>query len=105
MKLISLIFFFEFKNRNSDGLIREQTDFVNIFVYDETLRNIVRNQLNKSDRVRVEGQLKQKVCVDDKGNKRYMGYIEATKIAKLVTFRRAIETRNQVKTLEKQAIK
>lgn len=73
--------------RNSDGQEVEETDFIPVFAYNESLRNIIRTQLKRLDRVRVEGFLKYKTCVDNKGKKQYKCYIEANKIAKLLTFR------------------
>lgn len=92
-----------FSNRYSDGLSEEKTDFVPVFVYNENLRNIVRNQMNKLDQVRVEGNLKYKVCIDHEGRKRYKGYIEATNVAKLLSFRLATE--NQMESKQERAIK
>lgn len=73
--------------RNSDGIKEERTDFIPVFVYNETLRNIVRNQLQRLDRVRIDGQLKYKACLDEKGKKQYKGYILANRIAKLIKLR------------------
>lgn len=87
----------------SDGLSEEKTDFVPVFVYNKNLRNIVQNQMNKLDQVRVEGHLKYKVCIDHGGRKRYKGYIEATNIAKLLSFRSVTE--NQMESKKEQAIK
>lgn len=71
--------------RNSDGIDVDQTDFVPVFVYNDTLRNIVRNQLKRLDRVRIEGVLRHKACIDEAGRKQYQGYVEATKIAKFIS--------------------
>lgn len=56
-----------------------------VFVYNDTLRNIVRNQLKRLDRVRIEGVLRHKVRVDEAGRKQYQGYVEATQIAKVIS--------------------
>lgn len=76
--------------RNSDGIDVDRTDFVSVFVYNQSLRNIVRNQLRRLDRVRIEGVLKHKVCIDETGKKQYKGYIEATKIAKVTSLRQIV---------------
>lgn len=68
------------------------TDFIPVFVYDETLRNIVRT-LKRLDQIRVEGQLKYKPCVDCTGKKQFKGYINANKIAKLATFRQSVNVK------------
>lgn len=78
--------------RDTDGQKEEQTDFIPVFVYDETLRNIVRT-LNRLDQIRVEGQLKYKPVVDSTGKKQFKGYINANKIAKLTTFRKIIDVK------------
>lgn len=83
--------------RNSDGQEEEQTDFIQVFAYNETLRNILKTQLKRLDRVRVEGVLKHKSCVDNTGKRQYKGYIEAHKIAKLINLR---EVANEKKTAE-----
>lgn len=88
--------------RNVDGVDEEQTDFISVFVYDDTLRNIVRNQLKRLDRVRVEGVLKYKACIDDTGKKQYQGYILANRIAKLMKLQRIVDTEAQL--LKEQAI-
>lgn len=84
--ILTSIFF----SRNSDGLDVDRTDFVPVFVYNETLRNIVRNQLKCLDRVRIEGVLRHKVCIDETGKKQYKGYIVATKIAKVISLRQIV---------------
>lgn len=76
--------------RNSDGIDVERTDFIPVFVYNETLRNIVRNQLKRLDRVRIEGALRHKACIDINGKKQYKGYIEATKIAKVISMKQIV---------------
>lgn len=76
--------------RNSDGIDEDRTDFITVFVYNEPLRNIVRNQLQRLDRVRVEGVLKYKACIDESGKKRYKGYVNATKIAKVISLRQML---------------
>lgn len=72
-------------HRTSEGSDEKQTDFLTVFVYDDMLRNIVRNNFKRLDRVRVEGALKYKSCIDNRGKRQYKGYIEANKIAKLTT--------------------
>lgn len=67
-----------------------RTDFVPVFVYNDKLRNIVRNQLKRLDRVRIEGNLRHKVCIDESGKKHYNGYIEATQIAKIISLRQIL---------------
>ncbi|XP_055305507.1 uncharacterized protein LOC129570105 [Sitodiplosis mosellana] len=84
-------------SKNSDGLEEEQTDFITVFAYNESLRNIVRTQLKRLDRVRVEGTLKYKACIDSAGKKQYKCYIEANKIAKLITLRPMIRDAVNVK--------
>lgn len=69
----------------------DRTNFIPVFIYNETLRNIVRNQLKRLDRVRVEGILRHKACLDANGKKQYKGYIEATKIAKVISFKQIVE--------------
>lgn len=73
-----------------------------VFVYNDTLRNIVRNQLKRLDRVRIEGVLKYKACIDDMGKKQYKGYILANRIAKLMKLRQTVYTEAQL--LEKRVI-
>lgn len=73
----------------------DRTDFVSVFVYNETLCNIVRNQLKRLDRVRIEGVLKYKACVDDTGKKRYKGFVVATKISKVIPLRQ-IEVQSNI---------
>lgn len=73
--------------RNSDGIDVVRTDFVPIFVYDNALRNIVRSQLKRFDRVRIEGVLRNKSCIDESGKKQYAGYIECYNIAKVIPLR------------------
>lgn len=68
-------------------LFFSRTDFMSVFVYNDVLRNIVRHQFKRLDRVRVEGTLKYKTCIDENGKKRFKGHIEATKIAKLIPLR------------------
>lgn len=69
----------------------EQTDFIPVFIYNDTLRNIVRNTLRRLDYVRVEGELKYKACIDITGKKQYKGYILANRIAKLMKLRQIVE--------------
>lgn len=75
-------------NRNSDGVEEERTDFIPVFIYNDNLRNIVRYQLKRLDRVRVEGTLKYKSCINQNGKKQYKGFVVARRIDKLMNLTR-----------------
>lgn len=86
--------------RNSDGIDVDQTDFVPVFVYNDQLRSIVRNQLKRLDRVRIEGVLRHKVRIDETGKKQYQGYIEAMQIAKVISLNKIVAqfSHNEIKS-------
>lgn len=60
-------------------------DFIPIFVYDEELRNYVRNHLKRLDCVRVEGVFKYRNEMNAEGKQWKGGYISANKIVKVVS--------------------
>lgn len=60
-------------------------DFIPIFVYEEELRNYVRNHLKRLDCVRVEGVLKYRKEINAEGKQLKGGYISAKKIIKVVS--------------------
>ncbi|XP_031640708.1 uncharacterized protein LOC116352336 [Contarinia nasturtii] len=75
-----------YSSKDSTMNIVDKTDLISIFAYNDVLRNILKRQLNRLDRVRVEGILKYKPCIDSQGKKKYKGYIKAERIIKLITF-------------------
>lgn len=74
----------------------QHVDFIPIYVYDSELRDYVRNNLKRLDRVRIEGILKNKPKTDDKGKKRMMGYIQAHSIKKMLPLH-AVDDQNNTK--------
>lgn len=71
--------------RNLEGIKELHVDFIPIFVYDEELRNYVRNHLKRLDCVRVEGVFKYRTEINAEGKQWKGGYISANKINKVVS--------------------
>lgn len=71
--------------RNAAGEDVEKVDFIPIFVYDDQLREYVRDHLKRLDRVRIEGEMKQKWAIDEFGKRKSSGYIKANRINKMVS--------------------
>lgn len=62
----------------------EATAFLSVFAYDDYLRDYIRHNLKRLDTVWLKGTLKYKPCMDDKGKRRYKGYIKADSITKVI---------------------
>lgn len=86
------LIFFNLSFRSSiSGVDEEHVDFLPIFVYDKELREYVRNNLKRLDRVRVDGYLKTKNKKDDQGIVRKTSYIEAFRLNKMVSIHRVVD--------------
>lgn len=77
--------------RNREGIKELHVDFIPIFVYDEELRNYVRNNLERLDCVRVEGVLKYKNEKNEEGKPWKGGYISTKKIVKMVSAHKLVK--------------
>lgn len=64
----------------------EKTQFARIYVHDENLVQLVKNNLQKRDRVFLNGFLSTKPDTDENGQKKFSGHIEATNILKVDRF-------------------
>lgn len=69
-------------------------------MYDNDLRQYIRNHLKSLDVVRVEGTLKSKSKLSNEGKYQQEGYIVANKINKVVTVHKLAE--NKVGTSKKK---
>lgn len=87
---------FKFYSRNSDDIRETHVDFLSTFVYDNDLRQYVRNHLKSLDFVRVEGILKNKPKLSNEGKYQQEGYIVANKINKVVSLHRLEKKLNQI---------
>lgn len=71
----------------SDLLYRNGSEHVSqfhkVFVYDDQLREYVRDNLQKKDRVFVNGSLRHLTHTDDEGRRKYSAYIVANSIHKI----------------------
>lgn len=83
----SIIFFFALRNL-PDGEA-EKTSFLNIYVHDDDLIKITKENLQKRDRVFISGILSSKADTDQNGQRKYSGHIEATNILKVDRFSEA----------------
>lgn len=85
----SNIFYHLFMIRNAPDGESEKTEFLNIYVHDNELIKITKNNLQKRDRVFIRGFLSHKPDTDQKGQKTFSGNIEATNILKVDRFSEA----------------
>lgn len=76
---------FQFHSRNSEDIRETHVDFISTFVYDNDLRQYIRNHLKSLDFVRIEGILKNKPKLTYEGKYQQEGYIVANKINKIVS--------------------
>lgn len=60
------------------------TAFLSVFAYGDYAKEYVRQNLNRLDHVRVTGPLGYKATMDDKGRRKYIGYIRADRICKII---------------------
>lgn len=91
---------FKCRFRNSEDIRETHVDFISIFVYNNDLRQYVRNNLKRLDFVRVEGMLKNKPKLTNDGKYQQEGYIVANKINKIVSVHKLAE--NKVSTSRKK---
>lgn len=73
--------------------MEQHVDFIPIFVYDDELRNYVRNYLKRLDCVRVEGVLKYRNEMNAEGKQWKSGYISANKIIKVVSAHKLVQNK------------
>lgn len=73
----------------AEGPIEKPT-FYSVFVHNSELIKLLKNDLQRKDRVIVEGFLNSKPETDQNGVKRFAGYIEATNIFRVDRFSEAI---------------
>lgn len=81
-KVIVLCFFF----RNQVEGETEKTQFIRVYVHDNNLVQLVKKNLQKRDRVFLNGFLGMKPETDENGQKKFGGHIEATNILKVDRF-------------------
>lgn len=67
---------------------QKQPSFHSIFVFDPDLREMIRNNLEKTDRIYVRGSLRSHSQVDANGRKSSSGFVVAETIDKLTEFHR-----------------
>lgn len=78
-----------FRNPENDQTGSETVSFFNIFVHDPDLINVVKQQLQKKDRIFIKGLLGYKPETDQNGRKKFSGHIEAENILKIDRFSEA----------------
>lgn len=71
--------------RASEGQL-EKTQYVRIYVHDQNLKQLLKENFQKGDRVFLNGFLNSKPEVDQSGQKKYGGFVEATNILKVDRF-------------------
>lgn len=94
---------FKFHFRNSEKIEETHVDFMSIFVYDNDLRQYVRNHLRKLDFVRVEGALKNKPKLSNEGKYEQEGYIVANKINKIVSVHKLASNKAKLANIDKNS--
>lgn len=70
----------------------EKTTFLNVYIHDQDLIKVTKNDLQRRDRVFISGILSNKADTDQNGQKKFSGHIEATNILKVDRFS---ETKNE----------
>lgn len=86
MRISSLKCMFSLFHRNPVDGKSEKVAFYNIFCHDPDLIDYVKNNLQKRDRVFLNGFLNSKPDIDENGKKVFSGFIEATNIMKIDRF-------------------
>ena len=82
------IFFLIYRN-TTDGSESERVQFYKVYVHDKDLIQLLKNNVQKRDRVLVNGFLGAKPETDLNGQKKYSGHVEATQILKVGRFSEA----------------
>lgn len=95
---------FSLRFRNLEGIEESHVDFIPIFVYDNDLRQYVRNHLKRLDFIRVEGSLKYKTTLNNKEKYMREGYIVPKKIMKVVSVHKLAENKEN-KSITKSEFK
>lgn len=75
-----------FRNPAEGDVERQKRELYSVYVHDRTLIDYVKENLNRRDRVFVNGFLNYKPETDENGEKAYSGHIEATNILKIDRF-------------------
>ncbi|XP_031640709.1 uncharacterized protein LOC116352337 [Contarinia nasturtii] len=85
------------KNRINNGQFDEVNNFMPVMIYDEILRkSVFDSSLNRLDKVRVEGSLKNSRCTDDTGKTQFKTIIVANRVSKLLTITKVIKEKEQI---------
>lgn len=85
------MFFLILIYRNTtDGSENERVQFYKVYVHDKDLIQMLKNSVQKRDRVLVNGFLGSKPETDQNGQKKYSGHVEATQILKVDRFSEAL---------------
>lgn len=72
-----------------DGSESERVQFYKVYVHDKDLVQLLKNSVQKRDRVLVNGFLGAKPETDQNGQRKYAGHVEATQILKVDRFSEA----------------
>lgn len=82
---MSYRFFFSLSRNPVDG-DGQKLAFINVFVHDRNLIDYLKENLQKRDKIFVNGFLNYKPEIDQNGEKAFSGFVEATNILRIDRF-------------------